>query len=80
MPEYVVIARDPKRVAIGDHIIETRETAIEFAAHCLDTEEWTGAFVTITVVSPNTDEDLVPTLATTSSDANGHCRDHKQGL
>lgn len=58
MPEYVVVAHDPDQAAVGDHITENRDDAIDYASHFLDDEERTGAFVTITVINSAGDEDL----------------------
>lgn len=51
MPEYVVVAHDPDQSAVGDHISEDRQDAIDYASHFLEDEERTGSFVTITVIN-----------------------------
>ena len=63
MLDYVIVAHDPDRVAIGDHHAESRQDAIDFAAHFLDAEERNGVSVTITVIDTTIDYDLrrIPT-------------------
>lgn len=57
MLDYVIVAHDPDRVAVGDHCAETRQDAIDYATHFLDAEERNGASVTITVIDATFDHD-----------------------
>ena len=76
MLDYVIVAHDPDRVAIGDHCAESRQDAIDFATHFLDAEERNGVSVTITVIDTNIDYDL----AANSHDHAGLGADSRQEL